>query len=726
MNKKREPGLKRFKLAVQKNRAIVFTFAALIAIVFQYMGAIPGTFLTAVRVIMAANVSALLFYLIYRKYWRINLDPLWLLFDAAMITYGVYLTGGIESPWYPWYLANVSGAAFVMGMGWAVIIASLDTVLFLGMLLYLGHVQVGDQAFFSSLALMICLFGSTIFFLRGATELQKKQRQVKQLKENESRKVAELTRLTTELDTRTRELSDANLKISQADRMKSQFLANMSHELRTPLNSIIGFSDILLSRLGDELSEKYMKFLSNINTSGQHLLGIINDLLDLSKIEAGRMEVNPEKFPLENIIQGVCTIMKGVATKRGIQFEVNIADNLPPLEADSIKIKQILYNLISNAVKFSPDQSTITISADLLEAEKSPLGEQSIQFAVVDRGIGIAPENHERVFQEFQQVDNSSTRQFQGTGLGLALVKRFVELHNGQIRLESDHGKGSTFTVILPRRFILNRPTPDQVQPIVASDNTPRVLVVEDDLSSYEAISRELAVAHYVPVRARFGEEAIKLAHSVQPVAITLDIILPDIDGWDVLKKLKQDPDTCDIPVIIISMLGNRELGMALGADDYFVKPLDGSRLLRRLSEIVPRDSVRHPRILIIDDEQDVHDMFDEMLASSGYLVDHAITGKEGIAKCFETPPSLIVLDLMMEGMDGFEVAAFLKSNPKTRYLPILILTGKDLDAGDRKRLTGKISALVEKGKTSPSQLVQTIKSLVRRHAKEENHDATT
>ncbi|HPR64414.1 MAG TPA: response regulator [Thermoanaerobaculia bacterium] len=720
-----DPGLKRFKLSVQKNRAFVYTLAALFAIALQQLGLIKGTFLQAFTVLVLAVISSIVFYVAYIYFWKLNLDWVWLLFDSFLISCGVYLTGGVASPWFPWYLANVSGAAFVAGMEWAVALSIVDTFSYLGVLAIRGEIAGLDGVFWEKLAMMACLFGSTFFFFRGATELQRKQKQVKLLRENESRKVAELTRLTTILDERTRELDEANFQIRHADKMKSQFLANMSHELRTPLNSIIGFSEILISRLESELSDKYLKFLSNIHTSGIHLLGIINDLLDLSKIEAGRMEVNAEKFPLEGVIHGVCTVMKGMAAKRNISFEVDLPEHLPPLHADPVKVKQMLYNLLSNSVKFSPDDSTITIRGSHVEAGESALGVDSISIQVVDRGIGIAPENHDMIFQEFSQVDNAPTRQFQGTGLGLALVRRFVELHKGTIQVDSAVNQGSTFTILLPSRFIADGSSrePETALPVVTTTALPRILVVEDDPDAYERISKDLAVAHFIPVRAKNGEEAVRLARLIKPAAITLDIILPDIDGWEVLKRLKQDGTTRNIPILIVSMVENQDLAVALGADDYFLKPIEGESLVKRLTQLVPPESTRSARILLIDDDSAVHEMVEALLEPIGFRLDHAYNGKEGLELASQNPPSLIMLDLMMEGMDGFDVAAVLRNDPRTSYLPILVLTAKDLTEAERKRLHGKINGLLQKGSSGPQELISSVKHLVRRHSKEIQHE---
>jgi signal transduction histidine kinase/CheY-like chemotaxis protein len=712
------PPLQRFKLAVQRSRILFYTFASIVALLYEAIGVFSVGVPFILMLGSLAILSAVILYLTYRHWWRVNLDPLWFLLDGALVTWMVYATGGVESPWFPWYVASMSEAAVVGGFRWAVVMALLDSIGYMAVLMGLGQVTFPSDAFFHHLAVILSLFCAPAFFLWGTVELQRKRKIIKQLKENESHKVAELTRLTEALDQRTTELADANLKIRQADRMKSQFLANMSHELRTPLNSIIGFSEILQTRLERDLPDKYMRFLQNINASGEHLLGIINDLLDLSKIEAGKMEVNAERFSIESVLRGVCTIMKGIADKRGIEFELEFQPTLPALEADPVKVKQVFYNLLSNAVKFSKDKSTIRISARKLDGGASPLGEEALEVSIADDGIGIDPQFHEAIFDEFRQVDNTSTRTFGGTGLGLTLVKRFVELHRGQVLVDSSLGKGSVFNVTLPVHFkgVVGR-TAETPPTLRTPNGLCHVLVVEDDPSAYEAVSAQLAKERMIAVRARFGEEAIRLARETRPAVITLDIILPDMDGWEVLKRLKEDPLTRSIPVVIVSLLDNRELGLALGAEDYFMKPIEGQAFIQRLKELVPPGNVEESTLLLIDDDARLHEMLDALLLPQGYLLDHAMTGVEGLRMASAKGYAIVILDLLMEEMDGFQVAQELKAAERTRDLPILVLTAKELTQEDRKRLSGKVTTMMQKGATSAADLVGAVHDLVQRCA---------
>jgi signal transduction histidine kinase/DNA-binding response OmpR family regulator/ligand-binding sensor domain-containing protein len=503
-----------------------------------------------------------------------------------------------------------------------------------------------------------------------------------------------------------RELQIKNEQAEEANRAKSIFLANMSHELRTPMNAIIGFSEILVERLNERIEAKYVGFLRSILQSGQHLLGIINDILDLSKVEAGKMELYPETFPLRAAIESVCAVMKGLSAKKGITFEVEVDPELHEIETDHAKFKQILYNLLSNAVKFSRSNTIVTIRARRVDP--------NVEITVADRGIGIAPEHIGVIFDEFRQIDTATSRSYGGTGLGLSLVKKFVELQRGSVSARSVLGEGSEFTFALPLRFA-GTAIPS---PIVGPDGVvvppgERILVVEDEDQAYDTISAYLQSAGYVPIRARSGEEALKLARVMRPRAITLDLVLPGIEGWQVLKSLKADSATCDLPVIIVSMLDNRELALAIGAEDYFTKPVEWPRLLRRLAEITGRDgSPRRARLLVVDDDPDVHEMLEQELTREGYLLERATTGAEALERAENLRPDVIILDLMMPGMSGFEIAESLRLRDSTSRIPIVVLTAKDLTIEDRERLRHWGSGLVMKGSASGARLIRAIRSL--------------
>jgi CheY-like chemotaxis protein len=387
-------------------------------------------------------------------------------------------------------------------------------------------------------------------------------------------------------------------------------------------------------------------------------------------------------------------------------FEVEVAEEVREIESDHAKFKQILYNLLSNAVKFSRTNGVVTIRA--------VRDRDDIRVSVIDRGIGISGEHQAVIFDEFRQVDTTTSRTYGGTGLGLSLVRKFVELQRGTISVHSALGEGSEFTFTLPIRFA-GAAIPS---PIVGPDGVvvppgERVLVVEDEDEAYDALSAYLQSAGYVPIRARSGEEAMKLARVMRPRAITLDLVLPGMEGWQVLREVKADPETCDIPVIIVSMLENRQLALAFGADDYFVKPVDWPRMLRRLAEITGRDGLpRHARLLLIDDDISVHQLLEHELANEGYVLETVTSAAEAIERAERVRPDVIILDLMMPGMNGFELAERLRQRESTSSIPILVLTAKDLTPDDRERLRHGVSGLVMKGSAAGARLIRAIRSL--------------
>jgi signal transduction histidine kinase/CheY-like chemotaxis protein len=690
----------RFDLAVQRSRMLVYTAGCGSALVGRALGAFPVRIDLVLGLwVGSCAIAAVLYALALRGTDHRLLVVLSAALDVTVTTTGVYATGGIGSPWFVWYLSCSAAAAFVSGKRAALAVSIANCAAYLGLLMFIGQAALFDHAFLIALSRMIFLIGASWFFLAGVANLQEKRMRIRQLEQEESEQLDELRRMAAAL-------SEANRRIQDADRLKSQFLANMSHELRTPMNSIIGFSEILVERLEGKVEEKHLSFLRHILASGQHLLNIINDVLDLSKIEAGKMEIYPEYFAIQPVIESVCHVMRGMSKANPI-FKTDVPDDLPQIETDLAKFKQILFNLLSNAAKFSPPTSPIVVSARYIGTNEE---DGTITVSVADQGIGIDPRHHQLIFEEFRQVDGSAKREFGGTGLGLALVKKFAELQGGSVRVDSAPGRGSTFSFTLPvrsRAAVVSRGAElAEMEQRVAD----RVLVVEDDANAYDLIASALSSAGFLCLRARHGEEALRLAREAQPVAVTLDLVLPGMDGWEVLKRLKTTPETCDIPVVIISMVDNRELGVALGADDYFIKPVDRDRLLSRIREVCaarPR-----PRLLLIDDDAAVHSLLGEELA--GYSLDSAYSGEEGLRSARDNAPDVIILDLMMPGMSGFEVADSLKEHPGTAHIPILVLTSKDISADERRELQKKVTTFVQKGKSAREQLLREITRLRR------------
>ncbi|HVG24700.1 MAG TPA: response regulator [Thermoanaerobaculia bacterium] len=665
----------RFDLAIQRNHLFVYTLAFLTSLAGMVFGVFPLNIRAAVAIYLASCASAVVLYALYRRgIDRRLLNPVWMAVDIALVTIGVYASGGASSPWFIWYMASATAAAFASGRTAAYVVSATNSVCYVGLLMLLGQAVPFNHVMLLAMTRMLFLFGASYFFLIGVADLQQKRLRIRQLE--------------------TQARAD-NARIQEANHLKSQFLANMSHELRTPLNSIIGFSEILVERLDGKVEPKQLGFLRHIHTSGTHLLGIINDVLDLSKIEAGKMEIYPEFFAVAPVIESVCQVMRGM-TRTQQKIVVDVPSELPQIETDLAKFKQVLFNLVANAVKFSPSDKPIIVRARMNGG--------TLDVSVIDEGIGVAPEHHQLIFEEFRQVDGTVRREFGGTGLGLALVKKFVELQGGRVTVDSSLGAGSTFSFTLPvrsRAAVVTR-TPE-TKPLA-----PRVLVVEDDPNAYELIASALTSAGYLPLRARHGDEAIRIARDAHPVAVTLDLVLPGMDGWEVLRRLKSDEATRALPVVIISMMDNRDLGVALGADDYFVKPVDRARLLERLHAITAKNGRK--RLLVIDDDESVHAILGEDLSPLGYAIENASSGEAGLRAAAERAPDVIILDLMMPGMSGFEVAGSLKDNPHTANIPILVLTSKEFSHADRALLHPKVSSFVQKGTSAREQLVREIR----------------
>jgi signal transduction histidine kinase/CheY-like chemotaxis protein len=499
-------------------------------------------------------------------------------------------------------------------------------------------------------------------------------------------------------------VQQVNLQLRQANQHKSEFLANMSHELRTPLNAILGFSELLLDDPDGRYDEATRRnFVQQVHTGGEHLLGLINDILDLSKVEAGRMELRKDKVRVRDLINQVLATVTPLAAKKQIRLEV--ADvRVAEMVADPGKLKQMLLNLVSNAIKFTPDQGAVTIRAHRRR--------DVVEIAVSDTGIGISKEDQGRIFEEFQQLDSGSARQQQGTGLGLALTRRLAVLHGGDVRVESKLGKGSVFTLCLPLRGTRTEELSDgaKAAPVTRPDDRrPLILIVEDHKQSAELLTRQLDRGGFRTVVATTGEEALAQARELDPVAITLDILLPELDGWDVLTALKRDEQTRHIPVVIVSVVDDPDLGRALGALDYFVKPVEPSLLLQRLEQFHFKHSNgdTKPRVLIVDDEPANRLWLRQVLEPAGYATTQAEGGAEAIELAKLEPPELILLDLMMPKVSGFDVVQALERQQRTRSIPIMILTAKDLTEEDKRQLNGHVAAILSRSSTNATDLLE-------------------
>ncbi len=484
----------------------------------------------------------------------------------------------------------------------------------------------------------------------------------------------ELRRINSELE----QARDAALEASRA---KSQFLANMSHELRTPLNAIIGYSEMLAEEAEDGGQDDMVADLGKIRTAGTHLLALINDVLDLSKVEAGAMKLYIEAFDLRTAINGVVATITPLAAERGNTLELKISDELGIMRADLTKVRQALLNLMSNASKFT-DKGSIELKVDPVEID----GRSFVRFEVWDTGIGISAEQLKKLFRPFVQADASTTRKYGGTGLGLAISLRFCEMMGGRLEVESKEGVGSVFRMLLPQ-LVEEQPVRRTAEtPAVADENRPqpRVLVIDDDPLVQDIVGRALMRHGFEVEQAHNGRAGLQRAREWRPDAIVLDVMMPGLDGWGVLTALKGDPEISEIPVVMLTILEESEVGFALGAVDFLIKPVKTQRLATVLHRYCKSEMAQ---VLIIDDDPASRDVMRRTLESSGHRVTLAEDGEQGIAKLGEMVPDLVLLDLMMPVMDGFAVLEQIRTDPRLDGVPVVVVTAKDLTAEDREML---------------------------------------
>jgi signal transduction histidine kinase/CheY-like chemotaxis protein len=490
------------------------------------------------------------------------------------------------------------------------------------------------------------------------------------------------------------QLEQQSAELEVASQHKSEFLASMSHELRTPLNAIIGFSEVLLERMFGELNERQDDYLRDILSSGKHLLELLNDILDLSKIEAGQMDLNRSEFAVRESLEYCLSMVRERALKQRILLGLDVAPEVGLLNADRLRFRQVVLNLLSNAVKFTPEGGQVDVRAFIRD--------QDLVVLVADTGVGVPAEDRERIFDSFQQGTRLSG-QAEGTGLGLTLTKRILELHGGRIWVDSEAGKGSTFGFALPvgSEEPAMQPVPQAgldsgVTTEPASGPGPTVVVVEDDRRSFDLLRVYLEAAGARVVGARDGQEGLDTVRRLSPAGVVLDILLPGIDGWDVLAQLKADPATAAIPVVVVSMLDERGHGFALGAAEYLVKPVGKEQLLAALYRAAAMPEKKHT-VVAIDDDPLAIELVKASLEPEGWTVLGAATGQEGLALIREQQPSAVLLDLLMPGMDGFEVVEALRADPETKSLPVVILTSKSMTQQDKERLRGRITYVARK-----------------------------
>lgn len=501
------------------------------------------------------------------------------------------------------------------------------------------------------------------------------------------------------------DLRDANRQLEEYNRLKAEFVANMSHELRTPLTAIIGFAQLMQMKFerGEAVRVIIGDGLERILRNGRHLLTLIDEVLDLSKIEAGRLTLHLDHFDLPELIGNTFGSLESLAVEKQLEYKLEVSGDFPFVFSDSARIRQIMTNLISNAVKFTQEGK--------VEVKLKPFSDSEWQLSVSDTGMGINPENIDKIFERFRQVDGSYTRKVGGFGLGLSISQHLAELLGGKIKVESELGKGSKFTMILP--YV----APKAIRTLAPSTNghddssviseifgndegRHSILVIDDIPDSTQILSQMLINAGFHVAVAHSGAEGIRIAKQIKPDAVTLDVMMPGMDGWRVLQAMKADPQLSAIPVVVVSIVDNKPLGYRLGASDYLVKPVEPNNLLETLNGVIPiSDEDHEDYILVVDDEQGVRELLLAALKQGGFKTRSAASGEIAFSLAQKHKPKAILTDLHMPGgMSGYELIARLRSQSGTAHTPIVIITGKDLMEEDRRLVSGQIADVIRKG----------------------------
>jgi len=520
---------------------------------------------------------------------------------------------------------------------------------------------------------------------------------------------------------RTAEIEEErNLAVS-ASKMKSDFVANISHELRTPLNAIIGYTEMLLEEMEDAGVKEYSSDLNKVISSANHLLSLINDVLDLSKVEASKMDLFLEEVEIATLVTELKFICSPLIKKNKNTFEIIVAKSLSTMYTDVVRIRQSLLNLLSNASKFTKE-GVITLDVKPLQANNK----EWVRFSIRDTGIGIPPEKLKLLFQAFTQVDSSTTRQYGGTGLGLYLTKIFTTMLGGRITVESEKGKGTCFSLILPIKSITGISKAEishnsyTATEIAVKGDAQTILIIDDEPLIHQEVQKRLEQSGYRVLHAFSGEEGISLARKCKPDLITLDILMPVMDGWSTLSALKSEPNTANIPVILITVISDVDIGYAIGAVDYLQKPIEQKSFIEKIKSVLKTDKKSHP-ILIVDDDSNVRHPISRAVKKAGWIPIEAANGIEALEHLTKIEPSLILLDLMMPEMDGFAIVKALQQNEKWRKIPVIIITAKDLSDEEHAMLMQHSKSILQKGTYSHREVIDLIFKEIKKMEEESN-----
>ncbi len=509
------------------------------------------------------------------------------------------------------------------------------------------------------------------------------------------------------IDARTNEMETARDEARDASDQKTKFFANMSHELRTPLNAILGYGEMLYEDCEDLGYDDLLPDLKKITSSGTHLLSLINNILDLSKIEAGKMELFVTSFEIENMVQTIKDVSEPLAAKNNNAFVINLDGAMGSMSQDETKLRQCLTNFLSNGFKFTKN-GTVTLDV------KSRMDEdiEFVDFAVIDTGAGMSPEGVAKVFEEYTQAERSTSANYGGTGLGLPISKKFAEMMGGDIVVTSEEGVGSKFTISVPRECPEYAEDEVDANVINLDDQDNLVVLVDDDVAMHDLIKRTISKLNLTLLGATNSEKGMELIREIKPKLILLDVLMPGRDGWSLLKECKTDQDLKNIPVIMISQLNQSNLAASLGANDYLTKPIDRNLFVNTVKRILGNETRDH-KVLVIDDDKDVREILTRLLKDAGYRPIDARDGKEGLERT-KDEPSLIILDLEMPRMDGFEfLDNYIKNVPEEKRSPVLVFSGKDLTEVQEELLKEKVVGLVKKDDVSMENLSKMIQGIV-------------